>query len=82
MARGALPGRKPATRVRRERRADRLADGAVEPLGRELDLEEDGALGGGRGGDLHRRASIGRRAVGRGVAIGCRAAAADRRPGW
>ena len=53
MARGALPGRNPATRVRAQ-----AADGSrrrVERVGGELDLEDDGALGGGGGGDMHRR---------------------------
>jgi hypothetical protein len=33
--------------------ADCVLDGAGEPLGRQLDFEDDGTLGGGGGGDLH-----------------------------
>ncbi len=39
--------------------ADGIVDGAVETLGRQLDLELDGRLGGGGSGDLHRPRSIG-----------------------
>ena len=39
--------------------ADGVAHGAVELVGGDLDLEEDGALGGGGRGHLHRTASIG-----------------------
>ena len=38
--------------------AGRLADGLGQALGRDLDLDEDRALGSGGGGDLHRRRSI------------------------
>ena len=40
--------------------ADGLVEGLVEPLGRDLDLEQDGRLGSGGPGDLHRPRSIGR----------------------
>ena len=36
-----------------------VADGAVEPVRGDLDLEEDGAFRGGGGGHIHRRGSIG-----------------------
>ena len=36
-----------------------VADGPVEPVGGDLDLEDDGALGSGGGRHIHRRASIG-----------------------
>ena len=45
--------------------ADGGVDGAAQPLGGELDLEDDRRSGTGGGGDLHRRESIGR-ASGRG----------------
>jgi hypothetical protein len=35
--------------------AGRLADGRGQALGRDLDLDDDRALGGGGGRDLHRR---------------------------
>ena len=59
MGRGALPGRKPGDARAAGKAADGVADGAVEAVGRDLDLEEDGALGGGGRGHLHRTASIG-----------------------
>ena len=59
IGRGALPGRNPATLVRRDEAPDGVADGAVETVGGDLDLEEDRALGGGAGGHIHRPASIG-----------------------
>ena len=46
--------------ARAAREAERgIAHGAVQPVGGHLDLEEDGALGCGGGGHIHRRASIG-----------------------
>ena len=59
--RGALPGRNPGTRVRRDEMADGLLDRLVEALGRDLDLEVKGGLWAGGAGDLHRSGSIGRR---------------------
>ena len=68
---GAEPG---DARAAREA-ADGLGDLAVEAVGRDLHFEEDGAVGCGGGGDIHRRAMIaagtpsqgaGRGAAGRG----------------
>ena len=41
-------------------RSDGLADRAVKAIGRDFDLEDDRALGGRGGSDVHRRGSIGR----------------------
>ena len=40
--------------------ADRLVEGLVQALGRDLDLEQDGRLRGSGSGDVHRPRSIGR----------------------
>ncbi len=67
--------------------ADGLVDGAAEALGGELDLENDGALRGRGGCDVHRRGSIGRvagrgpcsRVSGGGRRVRCRSASSGRK---
>ena len=56
--RGALPGRKPGTRVPRDRRRTASSMARLSRSGRKLDLEQDGGFGAGGGGDLHRPSSI------------------------